>query len=333
MVPAESPVLRLAGLKIDHHPVTCGDICRRAAMVAVFDFPLQKECSVSDHSGVLYIVATPLGNLGDMSQRAITTLQQVDLIAAEDTRHSKKLLVHFGIDKPMVAFHEHNERDRSNDILAQLQAGKQIALISDAGTPLISDPGYHLIRQLHAAGIRVVPIPGPSALITALCAAGLATDRFCFEGFLPSKASARDKCLTELARESRTLIFYESPHRLLETLEAMLQTFGPGRRMTLARELTKTFETIRQDTLADIVSWVEQNPEQQKGESVLVIEGAVPQPSERYAVDSDKLLLTLLTCMSVKDAAHHAAQLTGQGKNELYQRALQIKQGAGEPEV
>jgi 16S rRNA (cytidine1402-2'-O)-methyltransferase len=285
---------------------------------------------VSDHSGVLYIVATPLGNLGDMSQRAIETLQRVDLIAAEDTRHSKKLLVHFGIDTPMIAFHEHNERDRSSEILTQLQAGRQIALISDAGTPLISDPGYHLIRQLHDAGIRVVPIPGPSAVITALCAAGLATDRFIFEGFLPSKAIARDKYLAELARETRTLVFYESPHRLLETLRAMLQAFGVGRRMTLARELTKTFETIRQDTIANIAGWVEANPEQQKGESVLIVEGAIQQPSDRYEVDSDKLLLTLLTCMSVKDAAHHAAQLTGQSKNELYQRALAIKQGAGD---
>lgn len=285
---------------------------------------------MSDHSGVLYIVATPLGNLGDMSQRAIDTLQRVDLIAAEDTRHSKKLLVHFGIDKPMIAFHEHNERDRSSEILTQLQAGRQIALISDAGTPLISDPGYHLIRQLHDAGIRVVPIPGPSAVVTALCAAGLPTDRFIFEGFLPSKAVAREKYLSELARETRTLVFYESPHRLLETLRAMLQSFGPGRRMALARELTKTFETIRQDSIANIVSWVEANPEQQKGESVLIVEGAAQQPSDRYEVDSDKLLLTLLTCMSVKDAAHHAAQLTGQSKNELYQRALQIKQGAGD---
>lgn len=285
---------------------------------------------MSDHSGVLYIVATPLGNLGDISQRAIDTLQRVDLIAAEDTRHSKKLLVHFGIDKPMIAFHEHNERDRSSEILKQLQAGRQIALISDAGTPLISDPGYHLIRQLHDAGIRVVPIPGPSAVVTALCAAGLPTDRFIFEGFLPSKAVAREKYLSELARETRTLVFYESPHRLLETLRAMLQSFGLGRRMTLARELTKTFETIRQDTIANIVSWVEANPEQQKGESVLIVEGAAQQPSDRYEVDSDKLLLTLLTCMSVKDAAHHAAQLTGQSKNELYQRALQIKQGAGD---
>ena len=285
---------------------------------------------MSDHSGVLYIVATPLGNLGDISQRAIDTLQRVDLIAAEDTRHSKKLLVHFGIDKPMIAFHEHNERDRSSEILTQLQAGRQIALISDAGTPLISDPGYHLIRQLHDAGIRIVPIPGPSAVVTALCAAGLPTDRFIFEGFLPSKAVAREKYLSELARETRTLVFYESPHRLLETLRAMLQSFGLGRRMTLARELTKTFETIRQDTIANIVSWVEANPEQQKGESVLIVEGAAQQPSDRYEVDSDKLLLTLLTCMSVKDAAHHAAQLTGQSKNELYQRALQIKQGAGD---
>lgn len=282
---------------------------------------------MSDHSGVLYIVATPLGNLGDISQRAIETLRQVDLIAAEDTRHSKKLLVHFGIDKPMIAFHEHNERDRSGEILKQMQAGKSIALISDAGTPLISDPGYHLIRQLHEAGIRVVPIPGPSAVITALCASGLATDRFCFEGFLPGKAVAREKYLSELAQETRTLVFYESPHRLLETLAAMRQTFGASRRMTLARELTKTFETIHQDTIDNLLQWVEAHPEQQKGESVLVVEGAVADVNERFEVDGDKLLLTLLTCMSVKDAAHHAAQLTGQSKNELYQRALQIKHG------
>jgi 16S rRNA (cytidine1402-2'-O)-methyltransferase len=283
---------------------------------------------VSDHSGVLYIVATPLGNLGDMSQRAIDILQQVDLIAAEDTRHSKKLLQHFGIDKPMIAFHEHNERDRASGILSQLQAGRHIALISDAGTPLISDPGYPLIRQLHDARIRVVPIPGPSAVITALCAAGLPTDHFCFEGFLPSKAGAREKSLRELARESRTLVFYESPHRLLDTLSAMLQVFGSDRRITLARELTKTFETIRQDTIANMVSWVDANPEQQKGESVLIIEGAGQQASDRCEVDCEKLLLTLLSCMSVKDAAHHAAQLTGQSKNDLYQRALQIKQGS-----
>jgi 16S rRNA (cytidine1402-2'-O)-methyltransferase len=257
-------------------------------------------------------------------------LQRVDLIAAEDTRHSKKLLVHFGIDKPMIAFHEHNERDRSNEILTQIQAGKQVALISDAGTPLISDPGYHLIRLLHDAGLKVVPIPGPSAVITALCAAGLPTNRFVFEGFLPSKPVARDKILADLVREPRTLVFYESPHRLLETLRAMLHAFGLARRMTLARELTKTFETIRQDTIANVVSWVEANPEQQKGESVLVVEGAVEQPSDRYEIDSDKLLLILLTYMSVKDAAHHAAQLTGQGKNELYQRALEIKQGVGD---
>jgi 16S rRNA (cytidine1402-2'-O)-methyltransferase len=280
---------------------------------------------VSDHNGVLYLVATPLGNLGDMSQRAIDTLKHVDLIAAEDTRHSIKLLQHFGIDTPMIAFHEHNERDRSNEIIKQLQAGRQIALISDAGTPLISDPGYPLIRRMHEAAIRVIPIPGPSAVITALCASGLATDRFVFEGFLPSKAGQRDKRLEDLAVEIRTLVFYESPHRILQTLKALQQHFGPERRLTLARELTKTFETIRQDTISNIIEWVASHPEQQKGESVLVVEGATQQQSESCEVDSDKLLLTLLSCMSVKDAAHHAAQLTGQSKNELYQRALALK--------
>lgn len=286
----------------------------------------QKEYNVSDHNGVLYIVATPLGNLGDMSQRAIETLQRVDLIAAEDTRHSKKLLQHFGIDKPMIAYHEHNERERSSEILNQLQAGRQIALISDAGTPLISDPGYHLVRLLHEAGIRVVPVPGPSAVVAALSASGLATDRFIFEGFPPAKSTARQKYFAALAQEPRTLVFYESPHRLLDTLADMRDTLGRTRRITLARELTKTFETIHQDTLEAMVLWVTDQPEQQKGESVLVVEGATQQPSERYEVESDRLLLTLLSYMSVRDAAHHAAQLTGQSKNELYQRALTMKQ-------
>jgi 16S rRNA (cytidine1402-2'-O)-methyltransferase len=281
---------------------------------------------VSDHSGVLYIVATPLGNLGDISQRAIETLRQVDVIAAEDTRHSKKLLQHFSIDKPMIAFHEHNERERSVELRNRLLAGEAVALISDAGTPLISDPGFILVRELHAAGVRVVPIPGPSAVIAALSASGLATDRFIFEGFPPSKASARGRYFADLAEEPRTLVFYESPHRLLDCLRDLATAFGPQRRMTLARELTKTYETIRQGSIAELSAWVEANPEQQKGESVLVVEGAQPQQRERCEVDCDKLLLTLLTCMSVKDAAHHAAVLTGHSKNALYQRALEIKQ-------
>lgn len=296
-------------------------------MVAGFDACRQKGSNVSDHNGVLYIVATPLGNLGDMTQRAIETLQRVDLIAAEDTRHSHKLLQHFGIQTPMIAYHEHNERERSSEILSQLRAGRHIALISDAGTPLISDPGYHLVRLLHESGIRVVPIPGPSAVITALSASGLATDRFIFEGFPPAKPAARQKYLLALAEETRTLVFYESPHRLLETLTAMRDSLGETRRVTLARELTKTFETIHQDTFQAMVEWVAARPEQQKGESVLVVEGATQKTSERYEVDSDRLLLTLLSYMSVRDAAHHAAQLTGQSKNELYQRALQLKPG------
>jgi len=284
------------------------------------------ETKVSDHSGVLYIVATPLGNLGDISQRAIETLRRVDVIAAEDTRHSRKLLQHFSIDTPMLALHEHNERERSMELRNRLMAGEAIALISDAGTPLISDPGYFLVRELHTAGIRVVPIPGPSAVIAALSASGLATDRFIFEGFPPSKSAARGRYFADLADEPRTLVFYESPHRLLECLRDLAAAFGPQRRMTLARELTKTFETIRQGSIAELSSWLEANPEQQKGESVLVIEGAQPQLRERCEVDRDRLLLTLLTCMSVKDAAHHAALLTGHSKNALYQRALEIKQ-------
>lgn len=282
---------------------------------------------MSDGTGVLYIVATPIGNLADISRRALEVLQRVDLIAAEDTRHSRKLLSHYGINTPMMALHEHNEREQANEIVNSVSNGKSVALISDAGTPLISDPGYYLTRLAHEAGIRVVPIPGPSALIAALSASGMPTDRFVFEGFLPSRATARDDYLQQLSTEPRTMVFYEAPHRLLETVTAICNQFGANRNMVLARELTKTYETIRQASCEEMLNWLNANAQQQKGESVLIVEGKAEdsQQDQLHAeIDIDRLLEVLLTGMSVRDAARNASELTGLGKNDLYQRALQI---------
>lgn len=274
--------------------------------------------------GVLYIVATPIGNLADMTYRAVEVLGMVDLIAAEDTRHSKKLLTHYGINTPMMALHEHNERERSNEIIALLRAGKQIGLISDAGTPLISDPGYQLVAAVRAAGLSIVPVPGASAVITALSIAGLPTDRFCFEGFLPSRKAARDRQLAALRDETRTLVLYEAPHRIKAALTSICEILGADRRMVLMRELTKLYETTQAGMCAELLEWLEQQPEQQKGEYVLVIAGAPAREVAQFNLDNDTLLGMLLEKMSLKDAAALAARLTGAGKNELYQRALQL---------
>ncbi|HRA42445.1 MAG TPA: 16S rRNA (cytidine(1402)-2'-O)-methyltransferase, partial [Gammaproteobacteria bacterium] len=223
--------------------------------------------------GKLYIVATPIGHLGDISLRAIDTLKVVDRIAAEDTRHSLGLLKHLGIEKPLVALHEHNEREQAEKLLAFVEDGHALALISDAGTPLISDPGYHLVQLAHQLGIQVVPIPGPCSIITALSASGLPTDRFVFEGFLSAKATARRKQLEKLATETRTLIFFEAPHRILETVAAMQACFGEQRLAVVARELTKTFETIRMGTLSELEAWMKSDAMQQRGEFVVLVAG------------------------------------------------------------
>jgi len=281
---------------------------------------------VSDSKGELYIVATPIGNLGDITRRAIEVLTAVDLIAAEDTRTSQKLLAHYDIRTPMMALHEHNEREQTDEIIRKICSGLTIALISDAGTPLISDPGYHLVAAAHQAQIPVHPIPGASALIAALSASGLPTDRFVFEGFLPNKAAARTEYLQQLQDESRTLIFYEAPHRLLDTLEAMQAVFGADRVAVLAREITKLYETIRQSSLGELTHWVRSNPEQQKGESVIMLAGATPVARDTLEIDADQLLRALLTKLSVKDAAQLASQLSGISKNQLYARALALHQ-------
>lgn len=273
--------------------------------------------------GLLYIVATPIGNLGDMSPRAIEILKNVDLIAAEDTRHSLPLLKQSGIATPLTALHEHNEREAVPKLIARLQQGAHLALISDAGTPLLSDPGYHLTRAAHEAGIRVAPIPGPSALSAALSASGLRAGQFVFEGFLPPRAAARRARLEALRGETRTLAFFEAPHRLLETLEDMAALFGVERRALLARELTKTFETLRLDTLRGLHEFVRDDPQQQKGESVILVEGA--DQSAPSVTEAEKILRALLAELPVKQAVKLAGAITGVKKNELYALALKLQ--------
>ncbi len=279
--------------------------------------------------GVLYVVATPIGNLDDISARALRTLSEVALIAAEDTRHSSRLLQHFGISTPLQACHEHNEREQGGRFLARLQAGEDIALISDAGTPLISDPGYHLVRQARAAGIRVVPIPGACALIAALSAAGLPSDRFIFEGFLPAKAAARRTRLALLREEPRTLIFYEAPHRILECVEDMQAIFGGERLALLGRELTKTFETLKGLPLAGLREWIAADSNQQRGECVLLLAGWEASPGEpAVGAEALRVLDLLLAELPLKRAAALAAEITGVRKNLLYQAALERQEGA-----
>lgn len=278
--------------------------------------------AVNSSAGVLFVVATPIGNLEDISARALRVLREVSLIAAEDTRHSARLMQHFGIATPLAACHEHNERDEGGRFIGRLLAGEDVALISDAGTPLISDPGYHLVRQARAAGVRVVPVPGACALVAALSAAGLPSDRFIFEGFLPAKQAARRARLEHLREEPRTLIFYEAPHRILECLQDLEAVFGESRSALLGRELTKTFETLKDLPLAELRAWVEADSNQRRGECVLVVGGW--QAPEDGAVSSEALrvLDLLLAEIPLKRAAAMAAEITGVRKNLLYQVAL-----------
>jgi len=274
--------------------------------------------------GKLYVVATPIGNLDDISPRALRTLREVALIAAEDTRHSFRLLQHFGITTTLAACHDHNEREQGGRFVARLLAGDDVALISDAGTPLISDPGYHLVRQVRAAGIEVVPVPGPSALIAALSAAGLPSDRFIFEGFLPAKAAARRGRLELLKEEPRTLIFYEAPHRVLESVQDMASLFGKDRHAVLARELTKTFETLKGAPLGELAEWIAADSNQQRGECVLLVTGwQAPEGEDAISGEALRVLDLLLGELPVKRAAALAAEITGVRKNLLYQAALE----------
>lgn len=276
-------------------------------------------------AGSLYVVATPIGNLADLSARAIDVLGAVDRIVAEDTRHSRKLLQHYALQTPMTALHEHNERELAPQLVQQLVEGRSLAIISDAGTPLISDPGFNLVRLAREAGVPVVPVPGPSALICALSASGLPTDRFVFEGFLPARGTARKHRLEQLCRESRTLIFYESSHRIVESLQDMQALFGDQRQAVVARELTKQFETIHGDTLAALVQWMTADPNQQKGEFVVLVQGLAQVESQDVTLEAEQLLLVLLEELPIKKAAKLAARFTGLNKRTLYDRALQLK--------
>ncbi|MBS0358375.1 MAG: 16S rRNA (cytidine(1402)-2'-O)-methyltransferase [Proteobacteria bacterium] len=276
--------------------------------------------------GVLYIVATPIGNLGDITQRALKTLQEVDFIAAEDTRHSQHLLQHFGIQNQLLSLHDYNETERLSSFLKDLKEGKNIALISDAGTPLISDPGYKLVEQARKAGIRVVPIPGACAAIAALSAAGLPCESFIFEGFLPEKTAARKKQLSLLQDETRTLVFYESPHRVLDMIKDLLETLGSERRVVLARELTKTFETFHQTTLGELPKWLDSDPNQLRGEFVILVEGTIAKKQEGLNAESERVLKLLLSELPLKQAVNLAMKITGEKKNSLYQSALNLVQ-------
>ncbi|MEA1063409.1 16S rRNA (cytidine(1402)-2'-O)-methyltransferase [Erwinia sp. HR93] len=283
---------------------------------------MKQHDSAAILSGVLYIVPTPIGNLEDITQRALSVLQSVDLIAAEDTRHTGLLLQHFAIKARLFALHDHNEQQKAETLLAKLREGASIALVSDAGTPLINDPGYHLVRACREANVRVVPLPGACAAITALSAAGLPSDRFCYEGFLPAKSKGRRDVLKALEQEPRTLIFYESTHRLIESLADMCAVWGDARYVVLARELTKTWETIYGAPVAALLAWVQEDENRRKGEMVLIVEG---YRAEENALPPEALrTLTLLQAeLPLKKAAALAAEIHGVKKNALYKYALE----------
>jgi len=278
----------------------------------------------SNQSGTLYIVATPIGNLGDMVPRAVEILQSVTAIACEDTRHSKKLLDHFAIDRPLFAYHDHSDKKSSDNILSRLSGGDDIALISDAGTPLISDPGYRLVRAARQQGIAVIPVPGACAAIAALSVAGLPTDRFRFIGFLPAKTTQRKKVLQELAAVPETMVFYEAPHRILDTLRDSLEVFGGEHSGFMAREVSKTFETYLHGTLAELVAAVEADSNQQRGEIVLVLAGRERSDSS-VTVDGEKILRLLLGELPAAKAAALTAKITSGDKKQFYQMALGLK--------
>ncbi len=283
---------------------------------------LKVEAHVSNQTGALYVVATPIGNLEDMSPRAIRALSQADLIAAEDTRHSTPMLRHFGIERPVMAFHEHNERTKLHQLLRRLDDGQNVALVSDAGTPLVSDPGFHLVRAARAAGIPVVPVPGPCAAIVALSASGLPSDRFAFEGFPPAKVAARRARFEELRADPRTLIFYESAHRITASLDDMVDIFGRDRPGVFARELTKQFETVNSATLGALRDWVLGDPNQRRGEIVVLIHGARATADQEVDAEADRVMQILQSELPPRQAAALAARITGAKKNWLYERSL-----------
>ncbi len=282
---------------------------------------------MSIKNGVLYVVATPIGNLDDISTRAVEVLSEVDLIAAEDTRHSRTLLRHFGVDTRMLALHEHNEYKALEKVIDCLKQGEAVAMISDAGTPAISDPGFALVRECHKQGITVSPVPGPSAVIAALSASGLATDSFMFEGFPSRTKGARRAEFQKLCDEPRTMLFYESSHRVQACLQDMADIFGPERPAVLARELTKLYETIIHGTLGYLCEILEQDPMQSKGEFVLLVSGQGQRTDDALNPEAERSMRILMQELPLKQAAALAAKLTGEKKNRLYQLGLDLQDG------
>lgn len=275
--------------------------------------------------GVLYVVATPIGNLGDITLRALDILKVVDAIAAEDTRHTAGLLSHFGISKKLIAVHEHNEHQSAEKLLLQLQAGESIALVTDAGTPGVSDPGAVVVDVVRKAGVKVVPIPGVSAVIAALSASGISRNGFLFHGFLPASGAARRKVLEVLKTQTVTLVFYEAPHRIVESIADMATVLGAERRVTFAREITKTFETIYSCNLLEAVAWLEADVNQRRGEFVLLVEAAVIKDAEEISEETVRVLKLLLADLPLKQAVKLAAIITNEKKNDLYEFALSLK--------
>lgn len=273
----------------------------------------------------LYVVATPIGNLGDITLRALEILKGVDAIAAEDTRHTSGLLSHFGISKKLIAVHEHNENQSAEKLLVQLNAGENIALVTDAGTPCISDPGAMVVDFVRKAGVKVVPIPGVSAVIAALSASGIAQNGFLFHGFLPASGGARRKALETLKVQTVTLVFYEAPHRIIESVNDMANALGAERRITFAREITKTFETIYSCELAHAKAWLEADTNHQRGEFVLLVEAAETKAPEVFSEETIRVLKLLLADLPLKQAVKLASEITNEKKNELYEFALALK--------
>lgn len=272
------------------------------------------------------MLATPIGNVCDISLRALHVLSIVDAIACEDTRNTSHLLTRYGISQTLIAAHEHNEHEAAAKIITALRQGQRIALVSDAGTPAISDPGARIVDAVHAAGLNVVPLPGASAAVTALSVGGLRNDHFHFIGFLPSKAKQRELALQKLVRDSATLVLYEAPHRIVETVAALLQAFGPSRQIVFARELTKLFETIYRCSLAEAPAWLAEDVNRQRGEFAILIEGAPTNEDATALTEAERILQILLAELPLKQAAILTAQITGQKKNALYERALQIRE-------
>lgn len=292
---------------------------------SIANLPIMTEAAHQVYPiATLYVVATPIGNLTDISLRALHLLSIADAVACEDTRNTAHLLTRFGLNKPLIAAHQHNEREVAQSLIARLQAGERIALVSDAGTPAVSDPGARIVDAVRAAGLRVLPLPGASAAITAISASGLLNDQFYFVGFLPAKAKQRETMLQSLTGVAATMVFYEAPHRILDCATALAAVFEPTRQVVFARELTKLFEEIHRCPLSEAEAWIRADAHREKGEFVILLEGA-PAEQDAQDVEAERILNILLAECSVKQAASLAALITGRKKNALYERALQLK--------